>query len=182
VGDYVARGGLAKVDEGHPAFRDAEREVRERTRRLLEIGGTRPADDFHRALGELLWDDCGMARSRESLTRALAQIPVIEEAFWRDLRVTGSGEELNQELEKAGRVADYFELARLLAWDALQREESAGAHFRVEHQTPDGEAARDDTRFAYVSAWEWRGRGEEPVLHEEPLAFEAVHLAQRSYK
>ncbi len=182
VGDYVARGGLTKLDESHPAFRDAEREVGERTRRLLEIGGTKPVDDFHRALGELLWEDCGMARSRESLERVLQGIPRIEEAFWRDLRITGSGEELNQELERAGRVADYFELARLLAWDALQREESAGAHFRVEHQTPDGEAARDDARFAYAAAWEWRGHGEEPVLHREPLRFEHVPLQQRSYK
>ena len=182
VGDYVARGGLAKVDEGHAAFRDAERDVAARTRRLLEIEGTRPADDFHRALGELLWEDCGMARSRESLTRALEKIPGIEEAFWRELRVTGSGEELNQELEKAGRVADYFELARLLAWDALQREESAGAHFRLEYQTADGEAARNDARYAYVAVWEWRGRDQEPALHQEPLQFEAVHLAQRSYK
>ena len=123
-----------------------------------------------------------MARSRESLTRALEKIPGIEEAFWRELRVTGGGEELNQELEKAGRVADYFELARLLAWDALQREESAGAHFRLEYQTADGEAARNDARYAYVAAWEWRGRDQEPALHQEPLQFEAVHLAQRSYK
>jgi succinate dehydrogenase / fumarate reductase flavoprotein subunit len=182
VGDYLARGGLVKLDESHPAFRDAEREVGERTRRLLEIDGKKPVDDFHRELGELLWEDCGMARSKASLERALAGIPRIEEAFWRELRVTGTGEELNQELEKAGRVADYFELARLLAWDALQREESAGAHFRVEHQTPEGEAARDDARFAYVAAWEWRGRGEEPVLHREPLRFEHVPLQQRSYK
>jgi len=139
-------------------------------------------DDFHRALGELLWDDCGMARSKESLTKALEAIPRIEAEFWRDLKVTGGGEELNQELEKAGRVADYFELARLLAWDALVRDESAGAHFRVEHQTPDGEAARDDARFAHVAAWEWQGAGVEPVLHREPLAFEAVPLQQRSYK
>ena len=182
VGDYLARGGLAKLDESHPAFRDAEREVAARTRRLLEVGGTKPVDVFHQALGELLWNDCGMERSRQSLERVLGEIPKIEEAFWRELRVTGSGEELNQELEKAGRVADYFELARLLAWDALRREESAGAHFRVEHQTPDGEAARDDGRFAYVAAWEWRGPGEEPVLHREPLVFEHVPLQQRSYK
>jgi succinate dehydrogenase / fumarate reductase flavoprotein subunit len=182
VGDYIARGGYAPVDEGHAAFRDAEREVAARLGRLLSVGGTRPADDFHRELGELLWDDCGMARSRDSLVRALERIPRIEESFWRELRVPGAGEELNQELESAGRVADYFELARLLCTDALRRDESAGAHFRVEHQTRDGEALRDDARFAHVAAWEWRGPGEAEVVHEEPLRFEHVPLQQRSYK
>jgi succinate dehydrogenase / fumarate reductase flavoprotein subunit len=123
-----------------------------------------------------------MARSKESLTRALDRIPRIEEAFWRDLRVTGSGEELNQELERAGRVADFFELAELLCYDALQRNESAGGHFRVEHQTPDGEAKRNDDEYAYVAAWEWKGAGRTPALHREPLAFERVPLQQRSYK
>ncbi|HEX9052078.1 MAG TPA: fumarate reductase/succinate dehydrogenase flavoprotein subunit [Anaeromyxobacter sp.] len=182
VGDYLARGGLAKVDARHAAFRDAEREVAERTRRLLSIGGTRPVDDFHKELGTLLWNDCGMARSKESLTRALDEIPRIEAAFWKDLKITGSGEELNQDLERAGRVADFFELAELMCFDALQRNESAGAHFRVEYQTPDGEAARDDAHYAYVAAWEWKGSGNAPALHKEPLAFENVHLATRSYK
>ena len=182
VGDYVARGGLAKVDEEHAAFRDAEREVRGRLERLLAGKGTRPADDIHRQLGELLWEDCGMARSQASLRRALEAIPGIEEAFWRELRVPGTGEELNQELERAGRVADYLELARLLCLDALERDESAGAHFRVEHQTPDGEALRDDAKFAHVAAWEWRGPGERPARHVEPLRFEHVPLQQRSYK
>jgi succinate dehydrogenase / fumarate reductase flavoprotein subunit len=181
VGDYVAHGGLAKVDTDHPAFRDAEREVAQRTSRLLSVRGAKPVDHFHRELGMLLWDECGMARSKESLTRALERIPRIEEAFWRDLRVTGSGEELNQELEKAGRVADYFELAELMCFDALQRNESAGAHFRVEHQTPDGEAARNDAEYAYVAAWEWKGE-EAPALHKEPLRFDEVALQQRSYK
>jgi succinate dehydrogenase flavoprotein subunit len=182
VGDYLARGGLAKVDAGHAAFRDAEREVVERTRRLLSVGGTRPVDHFHRELGTLLWEECGMARSKESLTRALDAIPRIEEAFWRDLRVTGTGEQLNLELEKAGRVADYFELAELLCYDALHRNESAGGHFRVEHQTPDGEAQRNDDAYAYVAAWEWTGAGRTPALHREPLAFERVPLQQRSYR
>jgi succinate dehydrogenase / fumarate reductase flavoprotein subunit len=182
VGDYLAGGGIARLDPAHPAFRDAEREVRGRTERLLSVAGTKPVDHFHRELGTLLWNECGMARSRESLTRALEAIPRLEEAFWRDLRVSGSGEELNQELEKAGRVADYFELAELMCFDALHRNESAGGHFRVEHQTPDGEAARDDVRYAYVAAWEWKGPGQPPALHREPLAFEAVHLQQRSYK
>jgi succinate dehydrogenase / fumarate reductase flavoprotein subunit len=182
VGDYLARGGLAKVDAGHAAFRDAEREVAERARRLLEVGGTKPVDHFYRQLGTLLWEEAGMARSRESLTRALDQIPRLEEAFWRELRVTGTGEELNQELERAGRVADYFELAELLCYDALHRDESAGGHFRVEHQTPDGEAQRNDDDYAYVAAWEWRGAGRTPALHKEPLVFERVPLQQRSYK
>jgi succinate dehydrogenase / fumarate reductase flavoprotein subunit len=182
VGDYVARGGLAKLDEDHPAFRDAEREVAARTGRLLSIGGTRPVNDFHRELGTLLWDECGMARSRESLTRALERIPAIRDAFWRDLRIVGTGEELNQDLERAGRVADYFELAELMCFDALQRNESCGAHFRTEHQTPDGEAQRNDAEYAYVAAWEWKGPDATPTLHKEPLVFENVHLAQRSYK
>jgi succinate dehydrogenase / fumarate reductase flavoprotein subunit len=182
VGDYLASGGIARLDPGHAAFRDAEREVRQRAERLLSAKGTKPVDHFHRELGALLWNECGMARSRESLTRALETIPRLEEAFWRDLRVGGTGEELNQELEKAGRVADYFELAELMCFDALHRNESAGGHFRVEHQTPDGEAARNDAEYAYVAAWEWRGAGEAPALHREPLAFESVHLQQRSYK
>jgi succinate dehydrogenase / fumarate reductase flavoprotein subunit len=123
-----------------------------------------------------------MARTRESLTQALAEIPRLREAFWSDLRVTGSGEELNQELERAGRVADFFELADLLCQDALLREESCGGHFRVEHQTEDGEALRDDARFAHVAAWEWKGPDTRAVRHEEPLVFENVPLQQRSYK
>ena len=182
VSDYIAHGGLAQVDPTHAAFRDAAREVAERTTRLLSVGGTRPVDHFHRELGSLLWNECGMARSRESLTRALDRIPRIEEAFWRDLRITGSGEELNQELEKAGRIADFFELAELVCFDALHRNESAGGHFRVEYQTPDGEAARNDAEFAYVAAWEWKGAGQTPALHKEPLRFEHVPLQQRSYK
>ncbi len=185
IGDYLARGGLAKLDTGHAAFRDAEADVLARARRLLGNGGTKPVEHFHRALGEILWNDCGMARSRESLTRALAALPGLEEQFWRDLKVTGTGEELNQELERAGRIADYFELATLMCQDALVREESCGGHFRVEHQTEDGEARRDDARFTHVAAWEWRGHGpgaERPIRHEEPLVFETVPLQQRSYK
>ncbi|HVO18836.1 MAG TPA: fumarate reductase/succinate dehydrogenase flavoprotein subunit [Anaeromyxobacter sp.] len=182
VGDYLARGGLPRVGVDHPAFRDAEAEVRGRLSRLLAIGGTRPADQFHRALGTLLWDDCGMARSGESLVRVLAAIPPLRDAFWHDLKVTGSGEELNQELERAGRVADFLELAELVCRDALEREESCGCHFRVEHQTADGEALRHDDRFAHVAAWEWRGPGQPEVRHEEPLVFEHVPLQQRSYK
>ncbi|BDG06027.1 fumarate reductase/succinate dehydrogenase flavoprotein subunit [Anaeromyxobacter oryzae] len=182
VGDYIAHGGLAKVDTSHAAFRDAEREVAARTDRFLSIRGTKPVDHFHRELGALLWNDCGMARTKASLEHALREIPPIREAFYRDLRVTGSGEELNNELERAGRVADYFELAELLCFDALHRNESAGGHFRVEYQTPDGEARRNDDEFAYVAAWEWKGPDTAPALHKEPLEFQYVPLQQRSYK
>jgi succinate dehydrogenase / fumarate reductase flavoprotein subunit len=183
MGDYLARGGLPKIDPAtHPAFRDAEREVRERTERFLAIRGDRTVDSFHRELGTLLWNECGMERSHESLEKVLDRIPHIRDEFWRRLKVSGAGEELNQELERAGRVADYFELAELLAYDALQRDESCGGHFRVEHQTPDGEALRNDEEYAYVAAWEWKGPDEAPLLHKEPLRFEYVPLAQRSYK
>jgi succinate dehydrogenase / fumarate reductase flavoprotein subunit len=181
IGDYLARGGIPRADASHAAFRDAEREVAERTGRLLSTKGTRSPDALHRELGDVMWNDCGMARSRESLTHALQRIPEIRERFWREVRVSGSGEELNQQLEHAGRVADFLELGELLAWDALQRNESAGGHFRVEYQTPDGEALRNDAEYAYVAAWEWKG-GDAPALHQEPLAFESIPLATRSYK
>jgi succinate dehydrogenase / fumarate reductase, flavoprotein subunit len=182
IGDYLARGGWTKLDAAHAAFRDAEREVSDRTKRLLSIGGTRSVDSFHRELGTLLWENCGMARTRESLTEALEAIPALRDQFWADVRVTGQGEDLNQELERAGRVADYFELAELLCFDALHREESAGGHFRLEYQTPEGEALRNDEQFAYVAAWGWKGPNDAPTLHKEPLHFEAVPLQQRSYK
>jgi succinate dehydrogenase / fumarate reductase flavoprotein subunit len=182
LGDYLARAGRTKPDTAEAAFRDAEAAVRARVQSLLDVQGTRSVDHFHRELGSLLWNDCGMARSRQTLTHALAEIPRLREAFWHDLRITGTGEELNQELERAGRVADYYELAELMCLDALEREESCGAHFRVEHQTEDGEALRDDDRFTHVAAWEWRGAGEKPVRHQEPLAFETVALQTRSYK
>jgi succinate dehydrogenase / fumarate reductase, flavoprotein subunit len=182
VGDYIARGGIPKIDTSHAAFRDAEREVAERTRRFLSTGGTKAVDHFHRELGTLLWENCGMARTKETLEHALREIPNIRAAFYRDLRVSGSGEELNNELERAGRVADYFELAELMCFDALQRNESCGGHFRVEYQTADGEAKRNDDAYAYVAAWEWKGPDTAPALHKEPLSFEYVHLQQRSYK
>ncbi|BDG08184.1 fumarate reductase/succinate dehydrogenase flavoprotein subunit [Anaeromyxobacter paludicola] len=182
VSDYIASGGLSKVDTNHAAVKDAEREVQGRMDKFLAIGGKHSVDHFHKALGNVLWEDCGMARSKESLERALEEIPKLEQQFWSDLRVTGTGSELNQELEKAGRVADFFELAQLMCYDALKREESCGGHFRVEHQTPDGEAKRNDAEFAYVSAWEWKGPNETPVLHKEPLVYENIQLATRSYK
>ncbi len=182
LSDYIAHGGLPPVDASHAAFRDAERAVRERTEKLLSIQGDRTVDSFHRELGTLLWNEAGMARSRESLTRALERIPKLRDEFWKRVKVSGTGADLNQDLERAGRVADYFELAELLCWDALQRNESCGAHFRVEYQTPDGEALRNDAEYAYVAAWEWKGTDDAPALHKEPLHFEHVPLAQRSYK
>ncbi len=183
IGDYLAgRMREARVPADHPAFRAVEKEVGERLRRLLAIRGKRTADSFHRELGRICWDLCGMSRSAAGLKEALARIPVLREEFWRDVNVLGSGEELNQALERANRIADFFELAELMCRDALDRRESCGGHFRTEHQTPEGEALRNDEDFTYVAAWEFRGAGEEPVLHKEPLIFENVHLAQRSYQ
>jgi succinate dehydrogenase / fumarate reductase flavoprotein subunit len=182
IGDYLASTKLEPVDASHPAFRDAEREVAERTKRLLAIDGKRTVDSFHRELGKVMWDYCGMARNEAGLKKALERIPQIREEFWQNVNVPGSHAELNQALEKAGRVADFLELAELMCIDALHREESCGGHFREESQTPDGEALRDDDRFAYVAAWEYGGEPSAPKLHKEPLAFEYVKLAQRSYK
>jgi succinate dehydrogenase / fumarate reductase flavoprotein subunit len=182
IGNYLARVPAASLDAEHPAFVDAVSAVKERTRKLLAVNGTRSVDSFHRELGQIMWDKCGMARTAEGLSAALEQIPVLREQFWKDVRVLGDGEELNQSLEKAGRVADFFELAELICRDALHRNESCGGHFREEFQTPDGEALRDDEHFAYVAAWEYKGEGHVPELHKEPLAFEHVHLSQRSYK
>jgi len=182
IGDYLATAKLEKVDTSHAAFKDAERCVVERTKKLLSIKGKRTVDSFHRELGQILWDLCGMSRNAAGLKQALEKIPALREEFWQNVNVPGSDADLNQALERGGRVADFFELGELLARDALQREESCGAHFREEHQTPDGEALRDDEHFAYVSAWEYAGDGNAPILHKEPLDFEYVHLAQRSYK
>jgi len=181
VADYVA-GRRPQHEAAHPAFAAARRETEVRVQRLFGVRGTRPVDAFHRDLGKLMWDGCGMSRSAEGLTRALAEIPRIRDAFWKDVTVLGGGEELNQALEKAGRVADFLEFAELVCRDALHREESCGAHFRAEHQTADGEAKRDDARFCYAAAWQFAGDGQPPVLHREPLAFEAIPLSERSYK
>ena len=165
-----------------PAVQEALAAVADRTRRFLSIKGSRTVDSFHRELGQLMWDYCGMSRSAEGLRHALARIPELRAEFWRDVNVPGSDVTLNQALEKAGRVADFFELAELMCLDALDRNESCGGHFREEYQTPEGEALRDDAHFAYVAAWAYAGDGNAPVLHKEPLDFEYVHLAQRSYK
>jgi succinate dehydrogenase / fumarate reductase flavoprotein subunit len=165
-----------------PAFAAAEREVDERVRGLLAVQGSRSVDWFHRELGKVLWDDCGMERSADSLKKALGEIPPLRAEFHADVRVLGENETFNQSLEKAGRVADFLEFAELMCLDALHREESCGAHFRVEHQTEEGEALRDDDDFSYVAAWEFTGVDEKPALHKEELGFEAVEVAQRSYK
>ncbi|RAG83374.1 fumarate reductase/succinate dehydrogenase flavoprotein subunit [Streptacidiphilus pinicola] len=177
---YLAAGPYPSVDETHPATRETLAAVRERITRLLAVGGRRTVDSFHKELGTILWDHCGMERTREGLTQAIAAVRALREEFWRDVTVPGSGEELNQSLERAGRVADFLELGELMCIDALHRDESCGCHFRAEHQTPDGEALRDDEHFAYVAAWEHTGGP--PVLHKEQLAYEYVELKARSYK
>jgi succinate dehydrogenase / fumarate reductase flavoprotein subunit len=151
-------------------------------RALLSNKGTKSVDHYHRELGKVVWDNCGMARTEQSLSKALSEIPAIREEFHKNVRVLGENESLNQSLERAGRVSDFLEFAELMCLDALHRKESCGGHFREEYQTPDGEALRDDENFAYVGAWEFTGVGKEPVLHKEPLVFENVHLATRSYK
>ncbi|MGP4017567.1 fumarate reductase/succinate dehydrogenase flavoprotein subunit [Saccharopolyspora sp. 5N708] len=178
LNDYLGRTDLADIDPSTPAVGRVETEVRDRLARLLAVDGTRTADSFHRELGQLMWDHCGMSRTESGLRKTLERVPELRAEFWRSVRVPGSGYELNQELEKAGRVADFLELAELMLVDALVREESCGGHFREEYQTPDGEARRDDERFAHVAAWEY---GAAPVLHTEPLNFEYVHPTQRSY-
>jgi succinate dehydrogenase / fumarate reductase flavoprotein subunit len=182
LGDYLATAKLERLDETHPQFAAVESEVADRTRRLLAVKGGRTVDSFHRELGRYMWDWCGMERNAKGLNLALERLPELRKEFWRDVRVLGSGEELNQSLEKAGRVADFLEFAELMCRDALHREESCGGHFRAEHQTEDGEAKRDDERFCYVAAWEYAGAETAPVLHKEALAFEYVQLATRSYK
>ncbi|MEU4815440.1 fumarate reductase/succinate dehydrogenase flavoprotein subunit [Micromonospora aurantiaca] len=181
LASYLASNSLDKVDASHPEAVAARTEVEDRIKRLLAINGDRTVDSFHRELGQIMWEHCGMERSEAGLRKAIDEIRALREQFWQRVRVPGDGEGLNQSLEKAGRVADFFELAELMCIDALHREESCGGHFRAEHQTPDGEAQRDDDRFAYVAAWEFTGTGE-PVLHKEDLTFEYVHPTQRSYK
>ena len=182
VGDYLA-GLLGKPapTPDSPAFQEARANVEAQTARYLAIGGTRSPDDFHRELGKIVWDKIGMERTAEGLTQAIADIRALRGEFERDLRILGTGDTLNDSLERAFRVADFFELGELMARDALHREESCGGHFRAEHQTPDGEAERDDENFSYVGAWEWQGPDTPQVLHKEQLTFENIHLATRSY-
>jgi succinate dehydrogenase / fumarate reductase flavoprotein subunit len=182
IGQYLASQKPERVDGSHPAFESAEAEVVERTNRFLSIKGKRTVTSFHRELGKIMWNYCGMSRNEAGLKLALKKIPELREEFWRDVNVPGSDVELNQALEKAGRVADFLELGELMCLDALDRTESCGAHFREESQTPDGEALRDDENFAYVAAWQYAGEGKSPILNKEPLVFENVKLSQRSYK
>ncbi|MSR88162.1 MAG: fumarate reductase/succinate dehydrogenase flavoprotein subunit [Candidatus Margulisbacteria bacterium] len=182
IGNYLAGTKIDPITVSHPDVATAEKTVINKTEQLLSIKGTRTVDDFHRELGLLLWDKCGMARDESGLKEALKRIPEIREAFWKDVNVLGSPGEFNQTLERAGRVADFLEFGELLVTDALHRKESCGGHFREEYQTDEGEAQRDDENFCYVAAWEFNGVGETPTLHKEALAFEEVHLTQRSYK
>ncbi|PYQ52863.1 MAG: fumarate reductase/succinate dehydrogenase flavoprotein subunit [Acidobacteria bacterium] len=180
IAEYVAGQMNKKVPIDRPEFKKTQADVSDRINRLLSAKGARSVDSYHRELGQIMWENCGMARSADGLRKARKEVRELREQYWRDVRVLGNGEEPNQSLEKAGRVADFFELAELMCIDALHREESAGGHFRVEYQTPDGEALRNDDKFLYVAAWEFTG--EEPRLHKEPLMYEEVKLAARSYK
>jgi succinate dehydrogenase / fumarate reductase flavoprotein subunit len=182
IGNYLAGGALPKVTTDHPAFEEAATNAQKQINTLLSVKGKRGVREIHRELGRILWDDVGMARTEASLGRALESIPRLRDEFWHNVSVPGTPDNLNQNLEYAGRVADYLEFAELLAFDALHRRESAGGHFREESQTPDGEAQRDDEHFSYVAAWEFKGVGVRPELHKEPLEFEEVHPTQRSYK
>ncbi len=182
IGDYLAQLAPTKVDENHPEFARAKEEVKQGIDRLLKINGTKPVDYFHKRLGKIMWDKCGMARTEAGLKEAKAEIQALKKEFWSNVKVLGTNEELNQTLEKANRVADFLELGELMVDDALNRNESCGGHFREEYQTPDGEALRDDENFAYVAAWKYLGEGKEEELVKEELVFENVKLTQRSYK
>ncbi len=182
INDYLAAGPFEKVDESHPAAQEAETAVRQQIDKLLSINGDRTVDSYHKELGTILWDNSGMARNKEGLTKALQMVRDLKTEFWRNVKVTGENEDLNQTLERAGRVADFFELGELMIIDALHREESCGCHFRIESQTEDGEALRDDSKFAYVAAWEYAGKDGTPVLHKEELEYHNIEMKQRSYK
>jgi succinate dehydrogenase / fumarate reductase flavoprotein subunit len=182
VGHYLASTKLDRVDDSHPEVKAAVAAVEARIAKLLGIKGRRTVTSFHRDLGKIMWEDCGMARNRKGLEAALQKIPALREEFWQDVTVPGTAADLNQSLEMAGRVADFLELGELMCQDALDREESCGGHFREEYQTEEGEALRDDERFCHVAAWAYAGEGKRPIRHVEPLVFENVHLATRSYK
>ena len=182
LGDYLAGTKLSPVDANHPAFRESAQEVSQRLDALLKIKGNKTAIEFHRELGQIMWDKVGMERTREGLCEAIEQIRALRQEFWQDLLVVGETSYLNQGLERASRVADFMEFGELMALDALQREESCGGHFRAEHQTPEGEALRDDENFSYAAAWEFTGVGSEPILHKEELDYEFVHRSERVYK
>jgi succinate dehydrogenase / fumarate reductase, flavoprotein subunit len=182
VGNYLATNSFPKVGESNPAVQEALTSVKTKIDKLLSIKGNRTVDSFHRELGKIVWDYCGMARTAGGLEFAIAKIHALREEYWRNVTVPGSGNDLNESLEKAGRVADFFELAELMCIDALDRNESCGGHFREEYQTPDGEAQRDDEHYSYVAAWGYKGADAPPELTKEPLEFHYVHPSQRSYK
>jgi succinate dehydrogenase / fumarate reductase flavoprotein subunit len=182
IANYLVTVKPGAVTDEHPEFKKSADEVKGTIDKLLSINGKKTVSEMHRDLGKIMWENVGMARSDASLKAAIKLIPELREEFWKNVKVTGSGNEFNQQLENAGRLADFLEFGELLAKDALHREESCGGHFRVEHQTDDGEATRDDENFCYAAAWEYKGNDKEPELHKEPLKFENVHLAVRSYK
>jgi len=182
IGDYFANNPSAKISTDAPEFKKAEAEVNERVNKLLAIKGKKTVDAFHRELGKIMWDYCGMARNKAGLEKAIKLIPELREEFWKNVNVLGSNESLNQSLEKAGRVADFLEFGELMCRDALNREESCGGHFREEYQTEEGEAKRNDSKYCYVSAWEYKGENQKPVEHKEELTYENIKLAERSYK
>jgi succinate dehydrogenase / fumarate reductase flavoprotein subunit len=182
IGNYLVTSKQPKPSASHAEFKKVEADVKAFTNRLLAVKGKRTATSLHRELGKLLWEKCGMARNEAGLKEALKRIPELRAEFWKTVNVTGEGGELNQNLEYAGRVADFMEFAELLCLDALHRRESCGGHFREEFQTPDGEAQRDDENFSYVAAWEYQGADKPPLLHKEPLVYEEVHMSTRSYK
>jgi succinate dehydrogenase / fumarate reductase flavoprotein subunit len=174
--------GVPRFSTDLPEFEEAKKAVEEKIEKLYSINGKNSPDHFHKQLGKIMWDKVGMGRTKESLTEAIEEIKAVREEFWKDLRITGEKSELNPELEKALRISDFLELGELMARDALHREESCGGHFREEHQTPEGEAKRDDEKFMYVGAWEYKGNNQEPELHKEPLVYENIKIAQRNYK
>ena len=182
IGDYFARNKPLKPPTSHPEFQKVEQHVQSQIKRFLSINGKRTVTSFHRELGKLMWDKCGMARNEAGLKEALHKIPAMREEFWRNVRVTGDAKDFNQDLEAAGRVADFFDFAELLCTDALMRRESCGGHFREEFQTPDGEALRDDANYSYVAAWEYKGEGKPAEVHKERLVYEEVHMTTRVYK
>ncbi len=182
INDYLSAGPFEKIDDSHPAAAEAVASVKGRIEKFLSINGSRTVDSFHKELGHIMWDYCGMERTEEGLRKAITRIRELKQEFWSDVRVLGTNEELNQALERAGRVADFIELGELMCIDALVRRESCGGHFRAESQTEDGEALRHDDEYAHVSAWEFGGEGGKPILHKEPLVYEYVEMKQRSYK
>jgi succinate dehydrogenase / fumarate reductase flavoprotein subunit len=182
LANYFGATTLEKIDANNPAFGDAENGVKERLNRILSVKGNRTADSFHKELGRAMWDNCGMSRNAEGLTKTIAHIGKLRDEFWNNVCVPGDANYVNPELEKAGRVADFLEFAELMCHDALQRNESCGGHFREEYQTEENEARRDDENYCYVAGWEFNGVGTAPTLHKEDLVFENVKLTQRSYK